>query len=92
VDLDDAELSELQAKIRKRNFQIATECLNDARQLLADCGLRDVSGTQIVSLGERLIERRIVHASRVISDYELQKRQVQRKALADAGLTNQGTD
>jgi hypothetical protein len=74
-ELSDEEIAELQEKIRQRNYTIAEQSIEDAKQLLANSGLRDaVTPRNVVTFAERLAERRILHASRLVEDYARKKR------------------
>lgn len=86
-DLTPAEVEELQAKVRQRNFEIATESVEDAKRLLASSGVRSaVTAANVVRLAERLMERRILHLSRVLEDF-LRRRRIERTRAARARLT-----
>jgi hypothetical protein len=74
-ELSDEEIAELQEKIRQRNYTIAEQSIEDAKQLLANSGLRDAATPRnVVTFAERLAERRILHASRLVEDYARKKR------------------
>jgi hypothetical protein len=75
TELSEAEIAELQGKIRQRNYTIAEESIEDAKRLLGNCGVRNaVTPQNVVRLAERLAERRILHASRTVEDYARKKR------------------
>jgi len=75
AELSEAEIEQLQAWIRQRNFALAEESMEDAKRLLGNCGVRNaVTPQNVVRLAERLAERRILHASRTVEDYARKKR------------------
>lgn len=85
----DEELQELHQKIRQRNYEIAEQSIEDAKRLLAASGLRSaVTPQNVVHFAERLTERRIVHATKVIEEY-LRRKRLEKKKAAQKTLENE---
>ena len=67
ITVEDDEL--IQKEIRKRNCQIASESLEDARRLLGAFVSNAVTPRNVLELALRLSERRTVHVSRVYEEF-----------------------
>jgi hypothetical protein len=82
AELSEDEIAQLQEKIRLRNYAIAEEIIEDAKRLLANSAVRNaVTPQNVVRFAERLAERRILHASRLIEDFARKKRQDWKNAV-----------
>ena len=63
AELSEAEIEQVQARIRQRNLALAEQSIDDAKRLLGNWRVRNaVTPQDMVRLAERLAERRILHA------------------------------
>jgi hypothetical protein len=89
-ELSESEIGDLQELIRQRNYEIAEQSIEDAKRLLANSGLRNaVTAQNVVTFAERLAERRILHASRIIEEFARKKRFEKKSSVEsniDAGV------
>lgn len=80
ITAEDEEL--IQNEVRKRNYQIAGESLEDARRLLAASGVSNaVTPKNVLELALHLSERRIVHISKIYEDFLKAKVAAERRSM-----------